>query len=262
MRDVALQFGPLTIHWYGVLVVTGFMLGLWTASRRGLRDNFAPEKIMDLGPWLLGGAIVGSRLLYVISYWQDDFARQPIWEIFMIQKGGLVFYGGLIGASLCLIVYVRLKKMPLWKLADVLAPSVALAHVFGRLGCLMHGCCFGYPTAVAWAIHFPKDHATHGVGVHPTQIYESLLNLALYAALAWGYRRKKFDGQIFAIYLLAYACLRSFVELFRGDYLPASRMLDQHLTPAQFVSVFLLIGGAVLYWRRSRAAAPKPPCAK
>ena len=89
MCDVALQFGPLTIHWYGVLVVTGFMLGLWTASRRGLRDNFAPEKIMDLGPWLLGGAIIGSRLLSVISYWQEDFARQPIWEIFMIQKGGL-----------------------------------------------------------------------------------------------------------------------------------------------------------------------------
>ena len=86
--------------------------------------------------------LVGARGLYVLSYWQEDFAGRPLWQILNIRGGGLVFYGGLIGASLACILYVRLKRLPLWKIADVLAPSIALGHAFGRIGCLMNGCCY------------------------------------------------------------------------------------------------------------------------
>src|SRR4051812_6102658 len=191
------------------MVALGFMAALWTASRRGMREGVAPEKILDLGPWLILGAIVGARTLYVISYWREEFADKPM-EIFMIQKGGLVFYGGLVGSSLACILYVRWKKLPLWKFADILAPSVALGYVFGRIGCLMNGCCYGRTCDLPWAIRYPIGHETYPDGgdvtpVHPTQIYDSLLNLALYLFLAWLYRRKKFDGQIFAAYLVCYA---------------------------------------------------------
>jgi len=152
--------------------------------------------------------------------------------MFMVWRGGLVYYGGLVGASLGFILYARLKKLPLWKGADILAPSIALGYVFGRIGCLMNGCCYGRVCELPWAIQFPNNpmHGTssmlrvwlgatdRSLPVHPTQIYESLLNLALYAGLAWLYRRKKFDGQVFATYLVCYAILRSFVEMFRGDY--------------------------------------------
>ncbi len=250
MHKIAFQLGGLSIHWYGVLVALGFLAGLWTASRRGLREGVAAEKIIDLGPWLMLGTIVGARTLYVVSYWREQFAGKPLWEIFMLHHGGLVFYGGLIGACLAGILYIRVKKLPLWKLADILAPSIALGHAIGRVGCLMNGCCYGRACELPWAIHFPKGHETFPQGVQPTQIYESLLNFALYVALAWLYRRKKFDGQIFATYLICYALLRAFVETFRGDY--PVYYLGGMATPAQLVSVGILITGLLLFWKLPR----------
>jgi phosphatidylglycerol:prolipoprotein diacylglycerol transferase len=170
----------------------------------------------------------------------------------MVQHGGLVYYGGLIGSSLGCIIYARWKKLPLWKLADILAPSVALGYVFGRIGCLMNGCCYGRVCNLPWAIHFPPGHETYPNGVHPTEVYESLLNLGLYAALAWLFRRKKFDGQIFGAYLVGYAILRSYVETFRGDYPQYQRFLSGILTPAHLVSLAILATGLVLLWLLSR----------
>ncbi|EEF58146.1 prolipoprotein diacylglyceryl transferase [Pedosphaera parvula] len=244
MHSIAFKLGPLTVHWYGVLVALGFLSGLWTAARRGRRDGISAENIYDLGPWLILGSILGARTLYVISYWREEFANKPFTEIFMIQHGGLVFYGGLIGATIASFTYVRLKKLSVWKMADAVAPSIALGYVFGRIGCLMNGCCYGRECHLPWAITYPGDHATRGIPVHPTQIYDSLLNLGLYLALAWLYRRKKFDGQIFALYLIAYALLRSFVEYFRGDY--PIHYLGGWATPAQLVSIAIITGGLAL----------------
>lgn len=211
MHKIALQLGGFTLHWYGVLVAAGFLAGIWTASRRAPRAGIHAEKIVDAGPWLIIGGIVGGRVLYVVSYWERSFASEPWWEIFMVQHGGLVFYGGFIGAMLAAIFYTRRKKIPFWPFVDVFAPSLALGHALGRLGCLMNGCCFGRACNLPWALHYPGEHETHGTGVHPTQIYEAALNLALYAALAWLFRRRKFDGQIFATYLIAYALDRKSV---------------------------------------------------
>jgi phosphatidylglycerol:prolipoprotein diacylglycerol transferase len=228
------------------MVALGFLLGLWTASRRGLLQGVPAEKIMDLGPWLILGAIAGARTLYVISYWREQFAGKPIWEIFMVQHGGLVYYGGLVGSSLAYIIYSRWKKLPLWKGADILAPSVALGHALGRIGCLLNGCCYGRACSLPWGITYPDRPGgpPAGVPLHPTQIYESALNFMLYAALAWLYRRKKFDGQVFAAYLVSYACIRSFVELFRGDY--PQYYFGGWVTPAHLVSVAILVVGLIL----------------
>jgi phosphatidylglycerol:prolipoprotein diacylglycerol transferase len=208
-------------------------------------------------------------LLYVISYW-DDLFRDPLFpkapwtEIFMVQRGGLVFYGGLIGASLACILYVRRKKLPLWKVSDILAPSIALGYVFGRFGCFLNGCCFGRPCSLPWAIRYPDgsdvwntqlarkmiSEGSPAIPVHPSQIYDSLMNLGLYLGLAWLFRRKKFDGQIFAAYLMGYAVTRSIAETFRGDYTAAH--LYGGLTPAHLLSIGIFAGGAILY-----AALPK-----
>lgn len=256
MDQIAFRILGFNVYWYGVLVATGFLLGLWSASRRGQRDGIPGEVIADLGIWLMLGAIVGARLLHVISYWREEFADKPLWEIFMIRHGGLVFYGGLIGASLATIFYTRLKALPLWKLADALAPSIALGQVFGRLGCFLNGCCYGLPTHLPWAVYYPAGNPTHGTGVHPTQLYEALLDLGLYAGLAWFYRRKRFDGQVFALYLIAYALLRASVEFFRGDY--EVRYLGGWATPAQLVSLGVGAVG-VWFWRRRAAAGGATP---
>lgn len=239
-----------------------FIAGLWTASRRGLREGVPAETTLDVGPWLIIGAIIGARILYVITFSREEFAGQPIWEIFAVWQGGLVYYGGLIGASIGYILYARRKKLPFWKGADILAPSIALGYVFGRIGCLLNGCCYGRPCDLPWAVRFPynshpfkqqlqdgllQSDATRSLPVHPTEIYESLLNLCLYLFLAWLYRRKKFNGQVFATYLVGYAVLRSFVEMFRGDYPQYQRFVGGWLTPAHLVSVLILAVGLVLF---------------
>jgi phosphatidylglycerol:prolipoprotein diacylglycerol transferase len=275
VHPIAFQLGPITIHWYGVMIALAFLAGLWTATRRARRENISAEKIADVTLWLMVGAIAGARFVYVTTYWREEFASQPFREVFMIQHGGLVFYGGFIGAAIAGFIYIRWKKMPLWKTVDVLAPSVALGSVFGRIGCLLNGCCYGRPTDLPWAIQFPNGSSAwsqqfqerlmfHGrlVGannpsfpVHPTEIYDALLNFGLYLFLAWLFRRKKFDGQIFSTYLLCYAVTRSLVEYFRGDY----SNLHYHLglTPAQWISVPIFVAGLALAVVLSRRTATK-----
>ena len=258
MQPIAFHLGPLTIRWYGVMMAIAFIAGLWTASRRGLREGIPAEKILDIGPWLIVGTIIGARALHVVTYWREEFAGRPFWEVFAVWNGGLVFYGGLIGASLAGILYARFKHLALWKLADVLAPSIALGYVFGRIGCFLNGCCFGRECDLPWAVTYPMGNLngapTHPV--HPTQLYDSLLSLILYIGLAWLYRRKKFDGQVFAAYLLCYAVTRSIVESFRGDYTSIHIHSALHLTPAQLISIGIFAAGAAL-WAMLRRVQPK-----
>ena len=237
------------------MVALAFLAGLWTATRRAARVNISGEKIADIVFWLMAGGIVGARAVYVATYWKDEFASQPFREIFMIQHGGLVYYGGLIGATLAGCIHIWWKKLPLWKTADVLAPSIALGNVFGRIGCLLNGCCYGRACSLPWAIRFPADHSTGGLPVHPTEIYDALLNFALYLFLAWLFRHKKFNGQVFATYLIAYAIFRSIVEYFRGDY-PSDHIHDG-LTSGQLVSIPIFIAGLTLAAMLSRRAQPK-----
>lgn len=250
MDPIAFYLGSLPIRWYGVMMALGFAAGLWTATRRARRVNVSGDIISDVTLWLLFGSIAGARTVYVATYWRQEFAGQPLSEIFMIQHGGLVFYGGLIGAAIAGIGYLTWKKLPVWKIADILAPSIALGSVFGRIGCLLNGCCYGRACDLPWAISYPAEYAMGGTLIHPVQIYDSLLNLILFVALSLLFFRKKFDGQIFALYLMAYAVFRSIAESFRGDY-PADH-IHSGLTSAQVVSIGIFAAGAALYaWRRA-----------
>jgi phosphatidylglycerol:prolipoprotein diacylglycerol transferase len=255
VHPIAFQFGSLTVTWYGVMVAMGFVAGLWTASRRGMQVGVPPEKILDIGPWLILGAILGARILYVISYWHEQFAGRPVYEVFMIWRGGLVFYGGLIGASLACLLYCRLKSFPVWKMADIMAPSIPLGSAFGRIGCLLNGCCYGSSCNLPWAIHYPRGHQTYPFAVHPTQVYDSLLNFSLFIALAFLFRRRRFDGQVFAVFLVGYAIIRAIAEAFRGDY--PQHYLGGWATPAQVLSIGILLAGIVLLVLLPRFAPPQ-----
>ena len=237
------------------MMACAFLAGLWTATRRARLVNVHGDIIADVTLWLMAGGILGARIVYVTTYWKQEFAGQPFSEVFMIQHGGLVYYGGLIGSTVAGIIYLAWKKLPVWKIADILAPSIALGSIFGRIGCLLNGCCYGRTCDLPWAIHFPPGHETHGAAVHPTEIYDALLNLILYVFLAWLFRRKHFDGQIFVTYLIIYAIFRSLAEYFRGDY-PTDHV-HAGLTSAQLVSVPIFVTGIVLALFLSRRAAAK-----
>jgi phosphatidylglycerol:prolipoprotein diacylglycerol transferase len=256
MHPVAFQVGPLTIHWYGILVALGFLVGLWNAARRAPRAGVSGEIIADLGPWLIAGAVVGARFWYVVAYWDHQFAQAPWWEVFMVHHGGLVYYGGLVGAALAALWFLYRRRLPPWRVADVLAPGISLGYAIGRLGCLLNGCCYGRACSLPWAVRYPADNplGPPTFPVHPTQVYESLLSLGLYGLLAWVFRKRRFDGQVFGLYLVGYAGTRSLVECFRGDYPPDQ--IHWGLTPAQWFSVWVALGGLVLLYWRSRKARP------
>jgi len=259
MKPILLELGAFRLHSFGLLVALGFLAGSWVASRRGRAMGLDPQSIQDIVfPWLLVGGLVGARLMYVVSYWSRDFAGQPLGEVLAIWKGGLVFYGGLIGATFAGIVGIRRKGLPLWATADCLSIGVALGHVFGRLACLLNGCCFGRACPLPWAIRFPADHATHGAPVHPSQLYEAGLNLLLCGGLiAWQSRRPHGRGQIFALYLMAYAAIRSVSEHFRGDYAVQSAPAAGVFTPGQSTSLWIFAAGLALWVaRRPRPGLP------
>lgn len=255
MDSVAFEIFGFQVYWYGILAAAAFVLGFSTASRRAPRAGIKGDEVYNLAPWIIVGAVLGARLLYVISYWDKEFAGRPITNIFNMRSG-LVYYGGLIGASLATIIFCRRRKIALWRMSDVMAPSIALGHSLGRLGCFMTGCCYGKPTDLPWAVHFPKDHFTKGIGVHPTQLYEFTLNILFYVGLAWLYRRRKFDGQVFATYLLGYAIIRTTTEMFRGDY--TQFYLGGIATPGQTVSIIVLAAGLALWWKQRSARVNSP----
>jgi len=266
MDPIAFKIGGFAIYWYGILVAGGFMAGLWTASRRCVLDKLDGKAISDLGVWIIIAGMLGARAMHVVTYWDALYAGKPLWQVLDFRGGGLVFYGGFIGAALAVILYTRFHgKQPLWKIADAFAPSIPLGHALGRVGCLMYGCCFGAVCDLPWAVQFPAyspaydalgqapGDAAHSVHVHPTQIYSVLLNAALYGGLVWLYRRKRFDGQVFAVYLVGYSLNRFAVEFFRGDY-PAEQLWLGWMKPGQQLSLFLVPIGIALFVAMRRRA--------
>ena len=270
MDSIAFKIGGFTDYWYGIIVAGGFLAGLWTASRRCVLDKLDGKVISDLGVWIILAGMIGARAMHVVTYWEEQYTDQPLSHLLDFRGGGLVFHGGFIGAALAVILYVRLHgKQPLWKIADAFAPSIPLGHALGRLGCLMTGCCFGSACDLPWAIHFPAHSpaftalgqaptdAAHSLYVHPTQIYSALLNVALYGGLAWLYRHKRFDGQVFGLYLVGYSINRFIVEFFRGDYQVEQLWFDW-IKPGQQLSLFLLpIGIALIMYLRRRPMAER-----
>lgn len=217
MHPEFIRLGPLDIHTYGVFVAIGFIVGLAVASRRARHEGIDPERITDLGAWLIVSGMLGGKLFHMIFFW-DDFLYGWRMEGVRSLREGFVFYGGLIVASLTAVAYTTVKKLPFFRVADIFAPSIALGHAFGRLGCFFNGCCYGKPCSLPWAVTFPPPHVMAGIPVHPTEVYETLGNLAIFAGLSAVYRLKRADGQIWWLYILSYGVLRFVVEFFRGDY--------------------------------------------
>ena len=255
MDNVAFSIFGFQVYWYGIFAAAGFVIGFSTASRRAPRAGIKGEVVFNLAPWLIVGAILGARILYVISYWDKEFAGRPLTNIFNM-RAGLVYYGGLIGASLAGIIFCYRNKVPLWRMGDVMAPSVALGHAFGRIGCFMTGCCYGKACDLPWAVHFPKDHDTQGVGVHPTQLYESFAMLLVFLFLFWLHKHRRFSGQVILVYAVAYSIIRFAIEFVRddprGDILGLTTLTG--LSTSQMISLVIGIAALILLIVRGRSS--------
>ncbi|MBN1932034.1 MAG: prolipoprotein diacylglyceryl transferase [Desulfobacterales bacterium] len=218
MYPVLFKLGKLTIYTYGFFVAMGFLVGILIAKMEAKRLEQDPQMIMDLAFYILIAAIIGSRLFYVMTN-PKIFLSNPL-EILKIWNGGLVFYGGFIAALLTALIYLKKQKIELWKVADIMAPALAAGHFLGRLGCFFAGCCYGKICDLPWAVTFthPDTLAPVGIPLHPTQLYSALGNLIIFSFLWLFRRRKKFDGQLFWLYVVLYGISRTLIEILRDDF--------------------------------------------
>lgn len=245
MLPVLLKLGPLEVSSYGVLVALGWLAGVkWLVSRR--RDlGLTEDGVWDLVYWAFGGAFLGGKILY--------FLVTPGSFAFTVEavRFGFVFYGGLLGGLAAAVWRARKLKLDILKTADFCLAALALGHGIGRFGCLLAGCCYGRHTDLPWGIPLAGDPSRH-----PTQVYEALLNLALFGFLAKYALPRVADGRwrrgsAFVCYLLGYAALRFGVESLRGDDRGAFVM---GLSPSQWVALAVAAAtlAAVAWNRRKR----------
>ncbi|MBI2838989.1 MAG: prolipoprotein diacylglyceryl transferase [Acidobacteria bacterium] len=237
-------FGPFhvdfTLHTYGALLALAFVSAILVVVRGARREGVPEERIFDMSVYTVISALVGAKLLLLLAdlrYYLDN----PQHIMSTLRSGG-VFYGGFLSATLVSYLYLRRYKLPAWKVADLVAPGIAIGQSIGRLGCLSAGCCYGKPAAVPWAVTFTDLYSFETVGtpldlpLHPTQIYESLATFVLFVLLMLAGRRKTFDGQIFWLYVSLYSIIRFGLEFFRND--ERGTVLDL-ISTSQFIAILM-----------------------
>jgi phosphatidylglycerol:prolipoprotein diacylglycerol transferase len=249
------KLGPFTIYTYGVLLAASYLLGLRLAMWRARKWGLDPNRVLDLGIYIIIAALVGAKLLLLIVDF-DQF-KSPSDLLNLARLGG-VFYGGLLLAVGVAFWYIARHRMPFWTTCDVFAPGIALGHVTGRLGCLAAGCCYGKPTNVPWAVVFTNPLAAANVGtplgipLHPTQVYEAGASLIILVVLLATERRgRRFAGRTFWAYMFLYAVSRYIIEIYRGD--PRGTVFGLFST-SQFISIVLgPLSLVMLVWLSRRA---------
>jgi len=237
------------------MLALAVLSGIYIARRLGRSVGLDSAQILDYSTWMLVVALIGAKILMVLTMW--SFYQAHPGEIFSFNTltNAGVFYGGLLAALFFTIWYVRVRKLPFWKFSDVIVPSVALGTSVTRLGCFGAGCDYGKPTTLPWGVIFTSTFAHAATGVplgvrlHPTQLYESITTLAIFGVLMWWFPRKRRDGDIFLGYLGLYAVARFSLEFLRGD---ESRGFVFHnlLSTSQFIALLVLAGIATVYIRR------------
>ena len=203
------ELGAINVYTYGVLLAAAYLTGLQVALVRARRHGLDPNCVMDLGIYVIISALIGAKLmLLIVEFKHFSFSLADLWVL--LRSGG-VFYGGLFLAVPVALWYMRRHRMPTWPTCDIFAPGIALGQAIGRIGCLMAGCCFGRPTSVPWGITFTNPLAASNVGtplgvtLHPTQLYESGVDLFIFAFLLLTERRgRPFHGRTFWGYALLY----------------------------------------------------------
>lgn len=263
---------------YGIMLAVALLVGTAVAVWRGRRAGVKDDVILDATFYGVIAGFAGGRVGFILTH-LDAFAADPLG--ILLDRAGFQFLGGLIAALATGAWIARRRGQPILNLADVATPSIALGHFFGRLGCFFAGCCYGRvcPDGFeAVGLRFPRlfdpegrpvgsyavyDHIDAGLlppdaqaslPVWPTQLMEAGGNLAIFLLLTWLWRRRRFEGQIFAAYLSLYAVLRFTVEFFRGDM---DRGFVLGLSTSQWLSLAAVGVAAWLWWfARNREAAP------
>jgi phosphatidylglycerol:prolipoprotein diacylglycerol transferase len=245
-----LKIGPFTVYSYGTMLALAFIVATYLAAKRAERQGISAAKIIDLSFYILLSSILGARILFVLL--NLDYYKERLIGILKIWEGGLVFYGGLVFAFFTVVWVLKKNKLPVWKVADILAAPLAFGIAIGRIGCFLNGCCYGKISFIHGVCFPAKDNpaafaqqvsdglispgAVCSLPVLPTQLYESLAALAIFFLLLWLERKKHFAGFSFWTLILFYSSLRFIIESLRYY---DSNFIFGALTVSQITSIVL-----------------------
>lgn len=262
MYPKILELGPLTLHSYGLLLALAFLSATALMARLSARDGVARNRAWDLAFVIILSALAGAKLLMVLNRF-DEYASDPsrFLGLEFWQAGG-AYFGGLLGAILGSYWYIsRSSDLKFSVMADAAAPAIALGQAIGRLGCFGAGCDYGKPTGRPWGVVFTSEYAHQNVGVplnvalHPTQLYEALGAFVLFLLLLGLHARRRFKGQVFAVYLMGYGLLRFTNEFFRGDR-DRGLWFDGQVSVHQFIAAGLVITALIVFYTARRRSSP------
>lgn len=240
MYNDLFSIGPVTIHGYGLMIGIGIVLAFIAGTYLAKKKGIDADELFNLTTISVIGGFACAKVLFCIVEW-DSFVKNPLGTL---GSSGFVVYGGIIGGILLCALYCKMKKLPFWKYFDTMLPAVAIAQGFGRIGCFLAGCCYGRETDsfVGIAFHNSK-FAPNDVKLIPTQLFSSA-GCFIMAAVLFAYSRKeRKDARTGALYLIMYSIGRSVIEYFRNDYRGAIGILST----SQFISIFILIAGIILF---------------
>ncbi|MBD3392975.1 MAG: prolipoprotein diacylglyceryl transferase [Chitinivibrionales bacterium] len=269
MHPILFQIGKLPIHSYGFMLALSFLLGIWFGGWRAKRRGLDGDVLSDVGFWIILAAIVGARLYYVVLHF-EEFSDNILGVINPFHGGsmgigGLVMYGGYIGAILAGVAYFRIKKIPFLPYADAAAPTIGFGIFLTRIGCFLNGCCFGAPTEASWGVDFPSScpagHyqlGVHADALHPSQLYLSAGGLIIALIILALGRKKVFAGFEFFLFGILYSILRFAVD-FTRYYTPDEHLLGLTHNQIVCIGIFVVFGGLMLKSVLGEAPAPQEP---
>ncbi len=239
---IIFSIGFLKIRWYGLMYVIGFVFAWWLAKRRCASANsvITSEQVDDLVFYAMLGVIAGGRIGYSLVYGWEALLSDPLY-LFKITDGGMSFHGGLAGVLIAMWLYGRKLGKTMWQITDFVAPLVPLGLGFGRIGNFINGELWGKPTDVPWAFNI------NGVRLHPSQLYEALLEGFLLFAILWIYSAKPRPYMaVSGMFLLLYGIFRFFVEFYRVPDAHLNYLALGWVTMGQILSVPMLVAGVVM----------------
>ncbi|MBQ9080250.1 MAG: prolipoprotein diacylglyceryl transferase [Clostridia bacterium] len=236
MNKVAISFSPfgkpMEIRWYGILITLGIVLALFYSYKRSKDEGILLDDLLDMGIFAIVFGIIGARTYYVLTYGISNFVvknadgKVKIWDTFVsiigVWNGGIAIYGAIIGGALAIYFVCRHKKINWLKAFDAISPAVMIGQILGRWGNFVNGEAHGGVVSSASPLYFLRMGLQSGskmIYVHPTFLYESMWNLVGFLIINWLYKKKKFDGQVFLMYITWYGFGRMLIEGLRTDSL-------------------------------------------
>lgn len=238
------RVGPVSVRWYGVMYLLGFLISFLLTQREAKRLNVpvGKKELEDLYFYLILGLLVGARLGYVCFYNIRGYLERP-WEIFFVWHGGMSFHGGLLGSLLFGILFMKRRGLPFFLVCDLIIPTCPIGLGLGRIGNFINAELYGRPSSLPWAMIFP---GAGPVPRHPSQLYEAFLEGFVLFLILWGRRdKKRYEGELFSLFLILYGLFRMFAECFREPD-PQVGLFFGVITMGQILSGFMVVSGFIL----------------